>query len=252
MLGQRAAPERVRRREQPGHGHGHSHGHSHPTGARGHWPPSPLAPLPLLSPLPTLPSAHPSPSQPDFTGQLPLISEIPFPPPACQTNRQVHENLINLNATAGFSRRHLHLPAPAVLAGSASALPWHPGTPQPGTQHPRTQHPGTLARSHGRHCTKPLWAAKAAPEREGKGCKFCSALCSVTGVPGPRSPGSVGRGAVPWGWSRCRGHPRVGGSSRGRPGASVASSLVEPACDPGEGSFLSLLGPWEGIAGQLP
>lgn len=200
------------RREQ------HSHSHGHPTRAHGHQPPSPLAPLPL----PTLPSAHPSPSQPDFTGQLPLISWVPS---TCQMNRQVCENLINLNATAGFSHRLLHLPAPALLAGSARALPWHP----------RTQYP--VPRDHGRSCgrcyTKPLQAGKAAPEREDKGCKFCSMLCSVTAC----SPGSAGRGAVLWGWSR----------HHGQPGAIPVSPLP-----PAWWNWrATLLGPWEGIAWQL-
>lgn len=247
------------------------------TATRGTQAPAALSPCtssPAFPPAhPPLPSARPGPSQPHFTGQLPLISWVLcVPPHAGQTNRQVHENLINLNATAGFCRP-LHLPAPAVLAGSVSALPWdpaprdpapqepstpgpctlgaqHPGTLHPRTLHPRSQHPGT------RHPR--IWpgaAAGANPNPLGLGRQRREARQSLQAVlhallchRGARPPAALaGPAAVPRGWRRRRGQPGAGGSSRGRPGAS---SLVEPACDPGERPLLSLLGPWEGIARQ--
>lgn len=125
------------------------------------------------------------------------------------------------------------MPQLASPTGSCSSRPprcWPaqpalcPGTPGPSTQHPRTV---------GRRYTKPLQAGKAAPEREDKGCKFCSVLCSVTAC----SPGSAGHGAVLWGWSR----------RHGQPGA-VPVSPLPPAW---WNWRATLLGPWEGIAWQL-
>lgn len=211
------APARAGRREQPGHGHGHSH----PTRARTHQPPSPLAPLPL----PTLPSAHPSPSQPDFTGQLPLISQVPS---TCRMYGQVHENLINLNTTAGFSCWHPHRPAPAGLDGSALA-PRDPA-PRDCGQEPQ----------QALHHTGSGWEGGT---REG-GQRLQVLLHALLCHRGARSTH-----AQPWGCAV--GLEQVSWPAWGYPSVSAASSLVGPACDPGAGRLLSLLWPWEGITWQV-